>query len=81
MRRLVGKGCGFVSASLSAPGPALLPSDVFEQPQPSGPKKIEFHISVPDVAMILEGVGQSRGEESAEEGEGRTSTSALKKNI
>ncbi|KAK0134734.1 RNA-binding protein 40 [Merluccius polli] len=45
------------SDSQSAPGPALNPSDVFEQPQPAGPKKIEFHISVPDVAAILEGGG------------------------
>ncbi|XP_030205294.1 RNA-binding region-containing protein 3 isoform X1 [Gadus morhua] len=39
----------------SAPGPVLNPSDVFEQPQPAGPKKIEFHISVPEVAAILDG--------------------------
>ncbi|XP_076827310.1 RNA-binding region-containing protein 3 isoform X2 [Brachyhypopomus gauderio] len=31
--------------SLSAPGPSLQPSDVFEQPLSLGPKKIEFHIS------------------------------------
>uniref|UniRef100_A0A8D2IYB3 RNA-binding region-containing protein 3 n=1 Tax=Varanus komodoensis TaxID=61221 RepID=A0A8D2IYB3_VARKO len=33
--------------------PALLPSDVFEQPQPVGPKKIEFHISS-DVPATLQ---------------------------
>lgn len=44
-----------VSASLSAP--ALQPADVFEQPQPAGPRKIEFHISVPEVASTAEGSG------------------------
>ncbi|KAL1006675.1 hypothetical protein UPYG_G00075260, partial [Umbra pygmaea] len=38
----------------SAPGPILLPSDVFEQPQPYGQKKIEFHISA-DVSAVLGG--------------------------
>ena len=46
-----------VRGCLSAPGPVLNPSDVFEQPQPAGPKKIEFHISVPEVAAILDGGG------------------------
>lgn len=44
-----------VSVVLSAP--ALQPSDVFEQPHPAGQKKIEFHISVPEVAAIVEGSG------------------------
>ncbi|XP_029935353.1 RNA-binding region-containing protein 3 isoform X2 [Myripristis murdjan] len=48
--------------------PMLQPSDVFEQPQPAGPRKIEFHISVPEVAAILEGAGTSQGMESANEG-------------
>lgn len=34
--------------------PLLQPSDVFEQPHPTGPKKIEFHISVPEVAAVVE---------------------------
>lgn len=33
--------------------PALSPSDVFEQPQPVGPKKIEFHISA-EVPAVLQ---------------------------
>lgn len=41
--------------------PAMQPSDVFEQPQPAGPKKIEFHISVPEVAAIVEGGGPGEG--------------------
>lgn len=49
--------------SQSAPGPVLNPSDVFEQPQPAGPKKIEFHISVPDVVAILEGGAPAPGTE------------------
>eukprot|EP00063_Salmo_salar_P037970 XP_014012805.1 PREDICTED: RNA-binding protein 40 isoform X2 [Salmo salar] len=44
--------------SQSAPGSILQPSDVFEQPQPCGQKKIEFHISA-DVSAILEGGGGS----------------------
>uniref|UniRef100_UPI0037E864B8 RNA-binding region-containing protein 3 n=1 Tax=Semicossyphus pulcher TaxID=241346 RepID=UPI0037E864B8 len=39
----------------SQSAPVLQPSDVFEQPHPAGPKKIEFHISVPEVAAIVEG--------------------------
>lgn len=34
---------------------ALQPSDVFEQPHASGPRKIEFRISAPDVAAAVEG--------------------------
>ncbi|XP_061569106.1 RNA-binding region-containing protein 3 [Cololabis saira] len=41
----------------SQSAPMLQPSDVFEQPNPSGPKKIEFHISVPEVASVEEGSG------------------------
>ncbi|KAM6900370.1 RNA-binding region-containing protein 3 [Xenentodon cancila] len=35
----------------------LQPSDVFEQLNPSGPRKIEFHISVPEGAALEEGSG------------------------
>ncbi|XP_078147518.1 RNA-binding region-containing protein 3 isoform X1 [Centroberyx gerrardi] len=52
----------------SQSAPVLQPSDVFEQPQPAGPKKIEFHISAPEVAAILEGSGPNQGAESADEG-------------
>ncbi|XP_078075164.1 RNA-binding region-containing protein 3 isoform X2 [Mustelus asterias] len=41
--------------------PAVPPSEVFDQPQPHGPKKIEFHISV-DVNSFLEGGGEQRPE-------------------
>ncbi|XP_023253703.1 RNA-binding protein 40 [Seriola lalandi dorsalis] len=41
----------------SQSAPVLQPSDVFEQPHPAGPKKIEFHISVPEVASMVEGRG------------------------
>ncbi|CAJ1081875.1 RNA-binding region-containing protein 3 [Xyrichtys novacula] len=48
----------------SQSAPVLQPSDVFEQPLPAGPKKIEFHISVPEVAAIVEGSGPGQpGEE------------------
>uniref|UniRef100_A0A673W3Z5 RNA-binding region-containing protein 3 n=1 Tax=Salmo trutta TaxID=8032 RepID=A0A673W3Z5_SALTR len=64
-----------LSCGLSAPGSILQPSDVFEQPQPCGQKKIEFHISA-DVSAILEGGGGSSTQpqeptEPAEEAEGR----------
>ncbi|XP_067845876.1 RNA-binding region-containing protein 3 [Heptranchias perlo] len=41
--------------------PAVPPSEVFDQPQPHGQKKIEFHISA-DVAGLLEGGGERRQE-------------------
>ncbi|XP_035272190.1 RNA-binding region-containing protein 3 isoform X1 [Anguilla anguilla] len=44
---------------------ALQPSDVFEQPQPCGQKKIEFHISA-DVSGILEGAPDTEVEKSEE---------------
>ncbi|KAF7659295.1 hypothetical protein LDENG_00000350 [Lucifuga dentata] len=48
--------------------PALQPSDVFEQPQPTGPRKIEFHISVPEVGAIVEGSGPGHQGEQSDEG-------------
>lgn len=56
------------SAVLS--GPVLQPSDVFEQPHPARQKKIEFHISVPEVAAIVEGSGPDRPDD---EGRGKGS--------
>ncbi|KAG7524660.1 hypothetical protein JOB18_015284 [Solea senegalensis] len=47
--------------------PTLQPCDVFEQPHPAGPKKIEFHISVPEVASLVEGSGPGQ-EAPADEG-------------
>lgn len=49
-------------------GPALQPSDVFEQPLPAGQKKIEFHISVPEAAAVVE---QSGLEQRDDEGRGQ----------
>lgn len=48
----------------------MQPSDVFEQPQPCGQKKIEFHISA-DVSAILEGGGgnSTQPQEPTEEAE------------
>ncbi|XP_036377878.1 RNA-binding region-containing protein 3 [Megalops cyprinoides] len=43
----------------------LQPSDVFEQPQPCGQKKIEFHIST-EVAGVLQGATQMQEEETDE---------------
>lgn len=59
-----------VSPVLSAP--ALQPCDVFEQPHPAGPKKIEFHISVPEVASMVGGSGAGT-EAQADEGTGKSS--------
>ncbi|XP_037550388.1 RNA-binding region-containing protein 3 [Nematolebias whitei] len=44
----------------SQSAPVLQPSDVFEQPNAAGPKKIEFHISVQDVAAAVEGSGSAQ---------------------
>ncbi|XP_038160164.1 RNA-binding region-containing protein 3 isoform X1 [Cyprinodon tularosa] len=44
----------------SQSAPVLQPSDVFENPNPAGPKKIEFHISVPEVAAVVEGGGSGQ---------------------
>ncbi|KAL7887728.1 hypothetical protein AOLI_G00054490 [Acnodon oligacanthus] len=52
--------------SHSTPGPALQPSDVFEQPQSLGHKKIEFHISA-DVSTVLEVSVQPREQNTEEE--------------
>lgn len=57
-----------VCAVLSAP--VLQPSDVFEQPLPAGQKKIEFHISGPEVAAIVEGSGPGQHDD---EGRGKGS--------
>ncbi|XP_040921187.1 RNA-binding region-containing protein 3 isoform X2 [Toxotes jaculatrix] len=53
----------------SQSAPVLQPCDVFEQPHPAGPRKIEFHISVPEVAPIAEGSGPGQ-EAQSEEGRG-----------
>ncbi|KAM9839304.1 RNA-binding region-containing protein 3 isoform 2-T3 [Aulostomus maculatus] len=45
----------------------MQPSDVFEQPHPAGPRRIEFHISIPEVAAIVEGVGPSQSTQGDEE--------------
>uniref|UniRef100_A0A673CCI7 RNA-binding region-containing protein 3 n=1 Tax=Sphaeramia orbicularis TaxID=375764 RepID=A0A673CCI7_9TELE len=55
----------FVCAVLSTP--ALQPSDVFEQPHPAGPRKIEFHISVPEASVQAEGGGPGDVDPSNEE--------------
>lgn len=51
----------------SQSGPVLQPSDVFEQPHPARQKKIEFHISVPEVAAIVEGSGPDRPDDEGRE--------------
>ncbi|XP_035511568.1 RNA-binding region-containing protein 3 isoform X1 [Morone saxatilis] len=51
----------------SQSAPALQPSDVFEQPHPAGQKKIEFHISVPEVAAIVEGSGPGQPDDKVRE--------------
>ncbi|XP_069369046.1 RNA-binding region-containing protein 3 [Paralichthys olivaceus] len=52
----------------SQSAPVLQPSDVFEQPHPAGPRKIEFHISVPEVASTVEGSGPGQEVPSDEDG-------------
>ncbi|XP_047424679.1 RNA-binding region-containing protein 3 isoform X3 [Mugil cephalus] len=45
----------------------LQPSDVFEQPHPAGPRKIEFHISGPEVVAALEGSGPVQADDEGKE--------------
>ncbi|KAI3355101.1 hypothetical protein L3Q82_017973, partial [Scortum barcoo] len=51
----------------SQSAPALQPADVFEQPHPAGQKKIEFHISVPEVAAIVEESGPGQPDDEGGE--------------
>ncbi|XP_068437858.1 RNA-binding region-containing protein 3 [Clinocottus analis] len=51
----------------SQSAPVLQPSDVFEQPHPAGQRKIEFHISVPEVAATVEGSGPVQCEDEVGE--------------
>lgn len=51
----------------SQSAPVLQPSDVFEQPHPAGQKKIEFHISVPEVAAMVEGSGPGQPDDEDRE--------------
>ncbi|XP_070709037.1 RNA-binding region-containing protein 3 isoform X2 [Pempheris klunzingeri] len=62
----------------SQSAPVLQPSDVFEQPHPAGQRKIEFHISVPEVSAILEGNGPGQPDDEArvDEREPPTTTSS-----
>ncbi|KAM4544322.1 RNA-binding region-containing protein 3 isoform 1-T2 [Fundulus diaphanus] len=55
----------------SQSAPALQPSDVFENPNPAAPRKIEFHISVPEAAAVVEssGPGQPDVDGKADESE------------
>ncbi|KAM6971407.1 RNA-binding region-containing protein 3 [Tautogolabrus adspersus] len=55
----------------SQSAPVLQPSDVFEQPHPAGPKKIEFHISVPEVAAMMEGSGRGQPDDDGKDGDER----------
>ncbi|XP_029314172.1 LOW QUALITY PROTEIN: RNA-binding region-containing protein 3 [Cottoperca gobio] len=50
----------------SQSAPVLQPSDVFEQPHPAGQKKIEFHISVPEVKAMEEESGPGQPDEGRE---------------
>lgn len=61
--------------SHGASGPVLQPEDVFEQPQPLGQKKIEFHLSV-EVSSILEGPEQDQKLHSTDATEDTATTEA-----
>ncbi|XP_026220058.1 RNA-binding region-containing protein 3 [Anabas testudineus] len=53
----------------SQSAPVLHPCDVFEQPQAAGPRKIEFHISVPEVAAVVVRGGPGQEVQSDEDRE------------
>ncbi|KAJ0059887.1 hypothetical protein NL108_014578 [Boleophthalmus pectinirostris] len=58
----------FAPKADSQSAPVLQPSDVFEQPHPTGPKKIEFHISVTETKVEAAGPGvESQSEQREEE--------------
>ncbi|XP_051543231.1 RNA-binding region-containing protein 3 [Myxocyprinus asiaticus] len=59
--------------SHGASGPVLQPADVFEQPQPLGQKKIEFHLSA-EVSAILVGPGENQESQSTDVTEGTDKT-------
>uniref|UniRef100_A0A3P8W0S5 RNA-binding region-containing protein 3 n=1 Tax=Cynoglossus semilaevis TaxID=244447 RepID=A0A3P8W0S5_CYNSE len=63
----------FAPKSDSQSAPVLQPCDVFEQPHPAGPKKIEFHISVPEATSTVErsGPGQEESADGLSEGFGK----------
>lgn len=52
-----------ISSACVSSGPALQPSDVFEQPVPAGQRKIEFHITVPDAGAGVEESGRGLKED------------------
>ncbi|XP_031732577.1 RNA-binding region-containing protein 3 [Anarrhichthys ocellatus] len=58
----------------SQSAPVLQPSDVFEQPHPAGQRKIEFHISVPEAAAIVEGSGPGQPDNEGGEADERKLT-------
>lgn len=60
---------GLLISSSFYSAPVLQPSDVFEQPHTAGPRKIEFHISVPDVTGVVDGSGPVQ-EVQSDEGKG-----------
>ncbi|KAF3703355.1 RNA-binding protein 40 RNA-binding motif protein 40 RNA-binding region-containing protein 3 [Channa argus] len=53
----------------SQSAPVLQPSDVFEQPHPSGPKKIQFHILVPEAIVDRSESGQEGMSEECRDAE------------
>lgn len=64
LKAAVEKAMVIVSAVFS--GPVLQPSDVFEQHLPTGQRKIEFHISAPEVAATVEGSGLSQRDDEVQ---------------
>ncbi|KAK2858619.1 hypothetical protein Q5P01_003239 [Channa striata] len=58
----------------SQSAPVLQPCDVFEQPHPTGPKKIQFHISVPEAVVDASESGQEVMSEKCSEVEEREFT-------
>ncbi|XP_068160020.1 RNA-binding region-containing protein 3 [Antennarius striatus] len=62
----------------SQSAPALQPSDVFEQPLPAGQRKIEFHISLPEVVAMVEGSGPGHcNDENREQDEAELTPSSV----
>ncbi|XP_027861525.1 RNA-binding region-containing protein 3 isoform X3 [Xiphophorus couchianus] len=65
----------------SQSAPVLQPSDVFESPNPAGPRKIEFHISVPEAAAAVEGSGLARADVEVEADESKSAPSSSSQEV
>ncbi|KAM4718415.1 RNA-binding region-containing protein 3 isoform 1-T3 [Anableps anableps] len=65
----------------SQSAPVLQPCDVFENLNPAGPRKIEFHISVPEVAAAVEGSGLGQADVDVKADESKSTPSSSNQEV